>query len=162
MIDEKIKAHHEQRMEAHRARARSGSRGSSRKSSTTSNSGVKFSDSRPQHHMNQSGRKADILKMKIGKLSNVLSSEEVDTYNNRINEYLLAEEKIAALLQQTADEFGKARKILNKEERLAYLEKVKKAKQSRIELEKRARDHAREKFFSMNDELDQKINRGEL
>jgi hypothetical protein len=159
MIQDRIKAHTEERRSAHKERymsSRGG--GSSRRSSRNSGPPSKFSDSRATHQMDQSNRKADILRNKINRGGSMFTQDEIDTFNQRIDDYLKAEEKVAELLQATSDDYNKARSMRNKEDRLAHLEGAKARKQKRHEEEFAGREISRQKFFSLNDELDSRLN----
>ena len=112
--------------------------------------------------MDQSNRKADILRNKISRGGSMFTSEEIDNYHQRIQDYLLAEEKVAESLQATSDDFNKARSMRDKTERLNHLEGEKTRKQKRHEDEYKLREISRQKFFSLNDELDSRLNRNEL
>lgn len=108
-----------------------------------------ITDERAVHYMTQSHRKANILKDKLQKSYSAFSSEQHSNFQDLISEYLRLEEIAASYIQQTADEFSKARTMPNKDDRLRYLEKVKAAKASRRETEKAAREAARDKYLQI-------------
>jgi len=156
MIQDRIKAHQEERRQAHKQRYTSSRGGRSSKGGKGQPSS-KFSDSRALHQMDQSNRKADILRNKIQRGSSLFLLSEIDAYNKRVTEYLEQEEKVASLLQQTSDDYNKARSMRDKDARLNHIEGAKARKQKRHEEEHAQREISRQKFFSLNDELDARL-----
>lgn len=156
MIQERIKAHQDARRQSSRVRYSSSS---NKKGNKNNKSSSKFSDSRALHQMDQTHRKADILRNKINRGSGygLFTSEEIETFHQRIQQYIEAEEKVAASLQATADDYNKARSMRDKEKRLKHLEGAKGRKQDRHKDEYNLREISRQFFFSLNDELDRRI-----
>jgi len=155
-MHDSIRAHHDERRRQHKqeyARRKSSGRTPSAKASAGSEKdGV--SDVRAIHHMDQSRRKADILYNKLDKLRGTLAPENIGEFEQLADDYINLERVVARYLQQTSDEFGKARTMNSKEARLAQVEKARLAKQSRIDLEKTAREAARDKFNNIRDSLE--------
>lgn len=165
LVEERIRAHQESRRESAKVRySTRGSSSSKRKSSKNNKSADKFSDSRALHQMDQTHRKADILRNKINRASGLFTSEEIDNFHQRIQQYIDAEEKVAHSLQATSDDYNKARSMRDKESRLKHLEGAKVRKQDRHKDEYNLREIARQIFFTLNDELDARIdaNKSEL
>jgi hypothetical protein len=169
MIQDRVRAHQEERRAAHKSRYSSSARSASASSSSSrgkrsnkKGQQSKFSDSRSLHQMDQSNRKAEILRNKVSRGGSLFTQEEIDNYLQRIQDYLQAEEKVAESLQATSDDFNKARSMRNKEDRLSHLEGAKGRKQKRHEDEYKLREISRVKFFGINDELDGRLNGHEL
>lgn len=163
-MHDSIRAHHEERRRQQQTeykRKRSSSRSSSSRGKASGNDdGV--SDVRAIHHMDQSRRKSEIVYNKLNKARGSLTDEKISEFEKAINDYIELERVVARYLQQTSDEFGKARTLNTKEARLAQIEKARKAKNDRIDLEKTAREAARDKFNSIRDELDGILQKDEL
>jgi hypothetical protein len=162
-MHDSIRAHHEERRRQQQQdykRKRASRSSSSRGKATNNDDGV--SDVRAIHHMDQSRRKSEIVYNKLNKARGSLDSDKSTEFENAIKGYIELERVVARYLQQTSDEFGKARTLNTKEARLAQIEKARKAKNDRIDLEKSAREAARDKFNSIRDELDSILQKQEL
>ena len=151
MVQERIKAHQEARIQSSRSRSYSGRNKKGNKNPS------KFSDSRANHQMDQTNRKADILRNKINRGYSIFTSDEVAAFHARIEEYIKNEEKVAESLQATADDYNKARGMRDKESRLKHIEGAKVRKQQRHQKEYELREISRQLFFSLNDELDSRL-----
>ncbi len=155
-IQDRIRAHHEERRQRRRMDDRAGAR--SRRDETpvdVDTSGL--SDERAIYHMTQIGRKSTILTDKLSKFHHAFTTEEHDDFRQKVEEYKALEKVVAGYLQQTADEFNKAKKLNTKEKRLAQIERAKANKNARKEDEKAAREAARDKFLSIKKEIEAKI-----
>lgn len=163
-MHDSIRAHHEERRSQQQQdyKRKRASRSSSSRGKATNNNNDGVSDVRAIHHMDQSRRKSEIVYNKLNKARETLPSEKSTEFENAINDYIELERVVARYLQQTSDEFGKARTLNTKEARLAQIEKARKAKNDRIDVEKTAREAARDKFNSIRDELDSILQKGEL
>lgn len=155
-IHDRIRAHHEERRQRRRMDDRAGAR--SRRDETpvdVDTSGL--SDERAIYHMTQIGRKSTILTDKLAKFHHAFTAEEHDNFRQKVEEYKALEKVVAGYLQQTADEFNKAKKLNTKEKRLAQIERAKANKNARKDDEKAAREAARDKFLSIKKEIEAKI-----
>ena len=166
MITERIRSRHEDR----RDRRRMDDRGDFRRSRSSRNerkvdvdtSGL--SDERAIYHMEQIGRKSTILTDKLSRFSHAFNSEDQEYFRKQVDEYLKLEKVVAGYLQQTSDDFNKAKKLDTKEKRLAQIERAKKAKNDRKADEMTAREAARDKFLEIKKKIEEKIesHKGEL
>ena len=153
-MHERIRARHEERRERRRMEERDRRRTRSSTESRrgrTSNADIDttgLSDERALYHMEQIGRKSTILTDKLDKFYSLFSSEEHETYRKQVGEYLKLEKVVAGYLQQTSDEFNKAKR---------QIERAKKAKNDRKDDEMAAREAARDKFLSIKTKLDERI-----
>ncbi len=163
-IHERIRAHHEERRQRRRMDERGGRSRSRRDESPVDVDTSGLSDERAIYHMTQIGRKSTILTDKLSKFHHAFTSEEHEQFRQQVEEYKSLEKVVAGYLQQTADEFNKAKKLNTKEKRLAQIERAKANKNARKDDEKAAREEARDKFLAIKKDIEAKIQtvRGEL
>jgi hypothetical protein len=163
-IHDRIRAHHEERRQRRRMDERGRSRSSRRDETPVDVDTSGLSDERAIYHMTQIGRKSTILTDKLSKFHHAFTSEEHENFRQQVEEYKSLEKVVAGYLQQTADEFNKAKKLNTKEKRLAQIERAKANKNARKDDEKAAREAARDKFLAIKKEIEAKIQtvRGEL
>lgn len=164
MMHERIRARHDERRERRRLEEREryrGGRSASRKSRNSDNAvdvdTTGLSDERAIYHMEKIGQKSTILTDKLSRFANVFTAEEHENFRNEVQDYLKLEKVVAGYLQQTSDEFNKAKKLNTKEKRLAQIERAKKAKNDRKDDEMAAREAARDKFLAIKQKMEEKI-----
>lgn len=156
-IHERIRNHHEERRRQRRLEDRVPSSKSQRNEAPPDVDTSGLSDERAIYHMTQIARKASIITDKLSRFRGAFSDEEVQKFKQQVEEYKTLERVVAGYLQQTADEFYKAKKMNTKEKRLAQIERAKAAKNLRKDDEKAAREAARDKFLSIKKVVDAKV-----
>lgn len=104
--------------------------------------------------MSQIRKKASLVAHHLETIAGKLSEEDMHDLNRQIVEYIEKEKVVGAYVQRTADEFNKARDIEDRDKRLKYLDKVKKARDDRLGEERAARERAREHYAQIRAKID--------
>ncbi|RYH16191.1 hypothetical protein EON65_30480 [archaeon] len=145
---EQVERYHE------RAKLDQSRRRRSRTGSSKSLSEDGFSDERAIYYMSQIRKKASLVAHHLETITGKLSEDEMHDLNRQIVEYIEKEKIVGAYVQRTADEFNKARDIEDRDKRLKYLDKVKKARDDRLGEERAAREMAREHYLQIRAKID--------
>jgi hypothetical protein len=154
-IHDRMRSHREERYHSRRLEDRSGTSRHLEDVPPIDTSGL--SDERAIYHMTQISRKGTIITDKFARFPAAFTSAEVDQFTGLLEEYKVLEKVVAGYLQQTADEFNKARKMKTKDQRLAQIERAKSGKHARKDDESMAREAARLKWVALKQAVDKVV-----
>jgi hypothetical protein len=114
------------------------------------------------HHIQQSSDKAFILKQRLSKGGSQVTEEALERVYQDLEDYMQLERVVAFNRQNLSKKYHAAKEIDSKEERRSYLDGLKAKREEQRDIDKAARDVAREKYLAIKAVVDELLTKKEL